>query len=66
MQKAYFLPASAGDISRPAVEVGAAGGLAHAHNEKPCPVTICKGYRYEGVHTISVRRKRHTNITEYQ
>ena len=24
-------------------------GFAHAHNEKPCPVTIYKGYRYEGV-----------------
>ena len=32
-------------------------GLAHTHNEKPCPVTICKGYRYEGVHYFGESKK---------
>ena len=27
-------------------------GLAYAHNEKPCPVTIDKTLRYEGVHIL--------------
>lgn len=30
-------------------------GLAHAHNEKTCPVTIYKGYRYEGVQRDSTQ-----------
>nr|DAS99182.1 MAG TPA: hypothetical protein [Caudoviricetes sp.] len=28
-------------------------GLAYAYNEKPCPVTIDKTLRYEGVHIMS-------------
>nr|DAO53612.1 MAG TPA: hypothetical protein [Caudoviricetes sp.] len=34
-------------------------GLAYTHNEKPCPVTICKGYRYEGVHTLAREKRGH-------
>lgn len=27
-------------------------GFAHAHNEKPCPVTIDKTFRYRGVQIV--------------
>ena len=39
--------------------------FAHTHNEKTCSVTICKGYRYEGVRVQAQIRLIGINIYHY-
>ena len=37
--------------------------FAHAHNEKPCPVTIDKTPRYEGVQVVVCANYRRNRLT---
>lgn len=38
-------------------------GLAYSHNEKPCPVTIDKTIRYEGVQIVICNNYRRNRLT---